>query len=125
MPMTHNNWLAAVSHYLSLSLFIEVYKIISGKYDNNIAINLDVNKDSRTRGSVFKLWNKCFHYDIRKYSFSVRIVSVWNSLPNKVVEADSVDTFKRRLDKFWDGQNVVLNYKAQLTGLTSRSSANI
>jgi len=34
---------------------IEVYKIISGKYDNNIAINLDVNKDSRTRGNVFKL----------------------------------------------------------------------
>jgi len=28
---------------------IEVYNIISGKYDNNIAINLDVNKFSRTR----------------------------------------------------------------------------
>jgi len=34
---------------------IEVYKIISGKYDNNIAINLDVNKDSRTRGNLFRL----------------------------------------------------------------------
>jgi len=41
------------------------------------------------------------------------------------VEADTVDTFKRRLDKFWAGQNVVLDYKAQLTGLTSRSNANI
>jgi len=56
----------------------------------------------------------------------VRIVNVWNSLPNKVVGADTVDTFKRRLeDKFWAGQNVVLDYKAQLTGLTSRSNANI
>jgi len=104
---------------------IEVYKIISGKYDNNVAKNLDVNKDSRTSGNVFKLKNKRFHYDIRKYSFSVRIVNVWNSLPNKLVEADTVDTFKRRLDKFWAGQNVVLDYKAQLTGLTSRSNANI
>jgi len=49
---------------------IEVYKIISGKYDNNIAINLDVNKDSRTRGNLFKLKNKCFHYDIRNFRLS-------------------------------------------------------
>jgi len=59
---------------------IDVYKIISGKCDNNIAINLDVNTVSRTRGNLFKLKNKRFHYDIRKFSFSVRIVNVWNSL---------------------------------------------
>jgi len=46
-------------------------------------------------------------------------------LPNKVVEADTVDTFKRRLDKFWAGQNIVLDYKVQLTVLTSRRNANI
>jgi len=57
---------------------IEVYKIISGKYDNNIAINLDVNNDSRTRGNLFKLKNKRFHHYIRKFPFSVRIVNVWN-----------------------------------------------
>jgi len=46
-------------------------------------------------------------------------------LPNKVVEADTVDTFKRRLDKFWADQNAILDYKAELTGLTSRSNINI
>jgi len=48
-------------------------------------------------------------------------------LPNKVVKADTVDIFKRRLDKFWAGQNVILDYKAELTGLprTSRSNVNI
>jgi len=45
-----------------------------------------------------------------KFSYSVRIVNVWNSLPNKVVEADTVDTFKRRLVKFCAGQNVILDY---------------
>jgi len=104
---------------------IEAYKIISGKYENNIAINIDVHKDSRTRGNIFKLKNKRFHYHIRTFSFSVRIVNVWNSLPNKVVEADTADTFKRRVDKFWAGQNVILDYKAELTGLTSRSDVNI
>jgi len=89
-------------------------------------INLNkVNKDSRTRGNILKLKNKRFHYDIRKFSFSVRIVNVWNSLPNKVVEADTVDTYKRRLDKFWAGQSVILDYKAELTGLTSSSNVNI
>jgi len=104
---------------------IEVYKIISGKYDNNIAINLAVNKDSRTRGNVFKLQNKRFHYDIRKFSFSIRIVNVWNSLPNRVVEAESVDAFKRRLDKFWADQSIIVDYKAELTGLTNRSKVYI
>jgi len=41
---------------------------------------------------------------------------------NKVVEADTADTFKRRLDKFCAGQNKILVYKAELTGLTSRSN---
>jgi len=104
---------------------IEVYKIISGKYENNIAINLDIHKDSRTRGNIFKLKNKRFHYDIRKFSFFVRIVNLWNSLPNKVVEADTVDTFKRRLDKSWAGKNVILDYNAELNGLTSRINVNI
>ena len=46
-------------------------------------------------------------------------------MPNKVVQADTVDTFKRRLEKLWAGQNVILDYKAELTGLTSRSNINI
>jgi len=52
---------------------IEVYTIISGKYDNNIVMNPDVNKDSRTGGNIFQLKNKRFHYDIRKFSFYVKI----------------------------------------------------
>ena len=35
-----------------------------------------------------------------KYSFTNRVVNIWNSLPNKVVLADSVNCFKSRLDKF-------------------------
>jgi len=92
---------------------------------HNIAINLDANKNSRTRGNLFKKKNKRLHCEIRKFSFSVRIVNGWNSLPNKVIEADTVDTFTRRLDKFWAGQNVILDYKAELTGLTSRSNVYI
>jgi len=37
-------------------------------------------------------------YDIRKYSFCYRVVNVWNSLPDYVVD---VNSFKSRLDKYW------------------------
>jgi len=37
-------------------------------------------------------------YDIRKYSFCYRVVNVWNSLPDYVVEANSVNSFNSRLD---------------------------
>jgi len=47
--------------------------------------------------------------------------SVWNSLPNKVVLADSVNCFKSRLDKFWQNQDIVYNFRAEIEGTGSRS----
>jgi len=38
-------------------------------------------------------------YDLRTFSFSVRVVNLWNTLAEKVVSADLVDTSKYRLDK--------------------------
>ena len=54
-----------------------------------------------TRGNKNKLINHSFHYDVRKYSFTPRVVNIWNGLPDCVVDANSVDVFKKRLDKFW------------------------
>jgi len=39
--------------------------------------------------------------DVRKFSFSQRVVREWNKLSQDVVEAASVNQFKKRLDKFW------------------------
>ena len=44
---------------------------------------------------VFK---KFFHYNL--CIFSARVVSIWNSLPNSVVDANTVNAFKAGLDKF-------------------------
>ena len=45
--------------------------------------------------------NPTFHYDLRKHFFTAHIVNIWNSFPNSVVDANSVNAFKARLDKFW------------------------
>ena len=44
----------------------------------------------------FKLRKEICGCDIRKYSFCYRVVNVWNSLPDYVVEADSFNSFKSR-----------------------------
>ena len=37
--------------------------------------------------------------DVRRNSFSHMIVTTWNSLPPSVVEFDSLNTFKNRIDE--------------------------
>jgi len=44
------------------------------------------------------------------------LVNIWNSLPNTVVDVDTVKLFKSRLDKFWMHQEVKYDYIAELTG---------
>jgi len=61
------------------------------------------------------------HYDLRKFSFTNRIVNIRNSLPNAVVDVDSVDLFKSRLDNFWMFQNVKYDYTVNLAGTGDRT----
>jgi len=46
---------------------------------------------------------------------------MWNNLPNWVVFANTTDTFKARLDKFWHTQDIIYDFRAQLQGTGSRS----
>ena len=50
-------------------------------------------------------------------------------MPEIVISADTrltstTDTFKRRLDKFWQHQDILYDYKAELTGIGNRSQIN-
>jgi len=92
---------------------IEVFKIVHGYYDPECVPHLQPSLYCNTRGHKRKLFKLQSHLDLRKNSFTVRVVSKWNSLPADVVNAPSVDAFKNRLDKFWFSQEVRFNYKAQ------------
>ena len=90
---------------------IEMYKILSRKYD--IAVTPWVND--------FRLQKLRVRYDLRKFGFSNRVINKWNSLPNSVVSTNTTNTFKVRLDKFWHNQDIVYDFRAQLQWTGSRS----
>ena len=60
--------------------------------------------------------------DIRKFSFSHRVVDTWNSLPNSVITATSIESFEARLDKYWKKQEIVYNFEAKIS--TGRDKEN-
>jgi len=98
---------------------IEVYKIIHDMYDRSVALELPRNVSS-TRGNKYKLQKHSFHYNFRKFSFAARVVNVWNSLPDHVVDVNSLKQFETRLDKFWSNQDVMFDWTAEITGTGDR-----
>ena len=52
----------------------------------------------------------------RKESFSLRVTRLWNDLPEVVITAPSVNSFKNRLDRHWSTEEFLYNYKAALPG---------
>ena len=99
---------------------IEVYKLLHGKYDPEAASLLKLRKDYAPkyalRGHDLTLLQQRARLNLRKYSFTFRVVSTWNSLPAAVVQAPSINAFKNRLDKYWRNEDFVYNYKAPYTG---------
>ncbi len=104
---------------------IEVYKILTNKYDPDIKMNLTLSDKDGTRGNTLKLVNIRSHYDLRKYNFNARVVNVWNSLPVEVVTAQSINSFKNRIDKHWKNQDLLYDFRSELTGLGNRSNLTI
>ena len=50
--------------------------------------------ENRTRGNSKKLYLERTNNNLRKHSFSVRNISVWNNLNNDIVNAENLNTFK-------------------------------
>ena len=79
---------------------IEMYKITHNTYDKKTTINISP-MQSNLRGHTYKVYQHRAEADARKHSFRCRTAAPWNSLPQKVVDAPSVKSFERRLDKHW------------------------
>jgi len=82
---------------------IETYKLLTGKYDQQVALALPKNVTGKyyTRGNSNKLLVKRSRLELRRNFFSHRVTSHLNKLSEKVVQAETVNTFKNRLDNEW------------------------
>ena len=84
---------------------IQVFKIVKGidKVAENV---LPEFQRATTRGNMYKVSKPRARLDMRKGMFKHRIVNNWNSLPNEVVDAPSVNAFKSLLGLTKSGKKV-------------------
>jgi len=89
----------------------------------HVTLKFNIIPGAITRGNTYKIRQEHVRYDLRKFFFSDRVRTLWNSLPDTVVKAESVNSLKDRLDRFWnDDQEVKYNWKADIKGTGSRSN---
>ena len=60
---------------------IELYKMVTGKYDTDASINFKFISylGTQTRGNKYKIFQDHVKYNLRKYVFSNRVIQTWNS----------------------------------------------
>jgi len=81
---------------------IEVYKLLTAKEKINPDQFFKLAQNHYgLRGHDKKIVKERSRLDIRKFFFSQRVVSKWNSLPASVVDAESVNGFKNAYDRFF------------------------
>jgi hypothetical protein len=76
---------------------IMCYKIVFGIIDLRFDDFFTVNPSFSTRGHSYKLFRRRGDVNARKHFFSIRIVTIWNSLPPDIVQFNSLSLFKKSI----------------------------
>ena len=87
---------------------ISVFKMMTGRTTGRQLFDV-FEQGGRTRGHKYKMKKSLARKDIKKHRFAQRVINSWNSLPSSVVEADSVASFKTRLDEYWSSMKYSLD----------------
>ena len=91
---------------------IDVFKIMKGFYDNQCLPPLKLkNELGRTRGHPVQLQMSRSRLELSITSFCRRVVPIWNSLSQEVVDARNINQFKNRIDQFWFDKKCKLDYQ--------------
>ena len=80
----------------------------------HLLINLKTYSDVRLTGRnhILAIFHEFCNKDTRKYFFTNRVAHHWNNLPHHVIFSPSLNTFKNRLDDYWDKIPFKYDYKA-------------
>ena len=80
---------------------IQVFKIIKGIDNMDCSKYFTIDRSNYTRGNGCKIVGKAFNSNESKHNFFHRVVNLWNGLPREVIDCNTVETFKSRIDKFF------------------------
>ena len=90
---------------------IEVYKLSHGLYDEEVTVIVLTFRDNTRhyffRGHRFNLPKGRYRKDLRKFSFRCHVTERWNNLPESIVHAENLNTFKNRFDRYWEREGVL------------------
>ena len=87
---------------------IQTFRILKG-IDKVDAEQFFTLSQRQSRGHKLKLVKPCSCLNLRKYTFSTRVVDNWNALPADVIEAENVTSFKVALDAAWASSRFLVN----------------
>ena len=101
---------------------IETFKLTHGLYDKNVSQNFlstRITTQRESRAHQYTLHKENCKKDIRKFFFKNRVTDQWNNLPTSIINAPSLNCFKRRLDKLWERDDVMYDNDIDLHTYTS------
>ena len=98
---------------------IEIYKLTNKIYDAEVCDFVKtwdkMAPREGNRGHSKKLYPQRAKSNLRKNALMIRAVRTWNSLPEKVVSARTVNSFKNQFDKLMKDQDIMYNdYRAEV-----------
>ena len=79
---------------------IEVFKIIKG-FDKVNYLEFFHLSTTGLRGHNLELFKPSFNRNVGKYTFSNRVIDSWNRLPENIIACESLDNFKKKLDRLF------------------------
>ena len=88
-----------------------MFKTVNGYEDVDRNMFFKLKEGSRTRGHKAALVKEQCSLDMKKYSFSQRVINEWPKLPNHCVNASSVKMFKNRIDRYLTKGELHINDK--------------
>ena len=70
-------------------------------------------------------WKNASARDLRKYSFTNRVVDLWNSLPDTIVTSKTIHQFENRLEKYWENHHMKFDYNSEYGPPTGRKTVKV
>jgi len=80
---------------------IEAFKLFKELTDVPYTTFFQLATDSNTRGHSLKISKPYCKTDMRKFFFTYKVINRWNSLPEEAIQVDSINSFKKHLQKIY------------------------